>query len=213
MVRLEGFEHGLWYRKPTLLSAEPQAHLVSVPAALVICYNKQVVKIYVAGKISKNSVFGTHYWRDDFCSELEKLSGIKLKNLDPTKSGTDPSDSMLVFGCDSYLISQSDVLIVYLSDDISIGGAQEILIAKYYKIPVIGLARHGGKFNGADKEYFGRVVKNYKDPFVFTTCDIVCKTIEEVADALRGIQNIQPKSLEIIPQAVEYYIAKKKKTL
>jgi hypothetical protein len=66
------------------------------------------MKVYVAGKISKNSIFGTHDWRDNFCAELEKLSGIKLDNLDPTKTGTDQSDSTLVFGADSFLISQSD---------------------------------------------------------------------------------------------------------
>lgn len=169
-----------------------------------------MIKVYVAGKISKDSVFGTHDWRDNFCAELEKLSGLKLDNLDPTKTGTDQSDSKLVFGADSYLISKSDVLIVYLSDDISIGGSQEILIAKYFKIPVIGLAKHGGKFNGADKEYFGKVVKNYKDPFVFTTCDIVCKSIEEVADALKNVHTIQPKTLGVIPESVQYYLKKKK---
>ena len=116
---------------------------------------------------------------------------------------------MLVFGADSYLISISDVLIVYLSDDISIGGSQEILIAKYFKIPVIGLARHGGKFNGAEKEYFGKIVKNYKDPFVFTTCDIVCKTIEEVAAALKDVKSIKPKTMDIIPQSVTYYLKNK----
>jgi len=168
-----------------------------------------MTKIYVAGKISKDSVFGTHDWRDNFCSELEKLSGLTIENLDPTKSSIDQNDAKLVFGRDSYLISQSDVLVVYLSDDISIGGSQEMLIAKYYKVPVIGLARHGGKFNGANKEYFGRVVKNYKDPFVFTSCDVVCKTIEEVADALKSLQHIKPKSLDIIPKSVAYYLSKK----
>jgi hypothetical protein len=166
------------------------------------------MKIYVAGKISKNSVFGTHDWRDGFCAELENLSGIKLENLDPTKNGADQSDTMLVFGADSYLISQCDVLIVYLSDDISIGGSQEILIAKYYKKPVIGLAPHGGKFNGADKEYFGKIVKNYHDPFVFTTCDIVCQTTTEVATALQGLGALDPKGLEIIPESVRYYLSR-----
>lgn len=167
------------------------------------------MKVYVAGKISKDSVFGTHDWRDNFCAELEKLSGHTIENLDPTKLGTDQNDAQLVFGGDCYLISQSDVLVVYLSDDISIGGSQEILIAKYYNIPVIGLARHGGKFNGADKEYFGKLVRNYKDPFVFSTCDVVCKTIEEVASVLRDVASIQPKTLDIIPEAVDYYLQEK----
>jgi hypothetical protein len=167
------------------------------------------MKVYIAGKISKDSIFNTHDWRDSFCEELEKLSGVELENLDPTKIGTDQNNPQLVFGGDSYLISQCDVLIVYLSDDISIGGSQEILIGKYFKKPVIGLARFGGKFNGSDKEYFGKIVKNYKDPFVFTTCDVVCKTVEEVAESLKTINNILPKTLEIIPESVKYYIADK----
>ena len=165
------------------------------------------MKVYIAGKISKDSVFGTHDWRDNFCRELEKLSKLELENLDPTKVGVNQNDPQLVFGADSYLISQCAVVIVYLSDDISIGGSQEILIAKYFKKPVIGLARHGGKFNGSDKEYFGHLVKNYKDPFVFTTCDVVCKTVEEVAESLKTVTKASSKSLDIIPESVDYYLA------
>jgi hypothetical protein len=120
-----------------------------------------MIKVYVAGKISKDSVFGTHNWRDTFCEELEKLSGLAITKYSPVDLTVDQNNAELVFGRDSYLISKSDVMIVYLSDDISIGGSQEILIAKYFKIPVIGLAKHGGKFNGSDKEYFGTIVCVY----------------------------------------------------
>lgn len=167
------------------------------------------MKAYIAGKVSKDSIFGTHYWRDGFCKDLEELSGIKLENLDPTKLDINQNDSDLIFGYDSYLISQSDVVICYLSDDISVGGSQEILIAKYFGIPVIGLAKYGGKFNGANKEHFGKQIKDYKDPFVFTSCDIVCGTINEVADALKAIKDIKPKTLGIIDASIEHYLASK----
>ena len=167
------------------------------------------MKAYIAGKVSNDSVFGTHYWRDGFCKNLEKLNGIKLENLDPTKLDINQNDSDLIFGYDSYLISQSDVVICYLSDDISVGGSQEILIAKYFGIPVIGLAKFGGKFNGVNKEHFGKLVKNYKDPFVFASCDIVCGTIDEVADALKTIKDINPKTLDIIDASIEHYLASK----
>jgi hypothetical protein len=72
---------------------------------------------------------------------------------------------------------------------------------------VIGLARHGGKFNGTDKEYFGKLIRNYHDPFVFTTCDLVCETIEEVAELLKTANSIKSKGLEIIPKSVEYYLS------
>jgi len=156
------------------------------------------LKVYVAGKVSKESIFGTHHWRNDFITELEKLSGLELEHLDPTKIKVDQNNPELVFGKDAKLISRADVVIVYLSDDISVGGSQEILIAKYFKKPVIGLAPRGGKFNGASKELFGQKIEDYKDPFVFTTCDVVCPDMNGVAVALKNLGKIKPKGIDII---------------
>jgi predicted house-cleaning noncanonical NTP pyrophosphatase (MazG superfamily) len=164
---------------------------------------KEVLKIYVAGKVRKESVFGTHHWRDGFVKELEQLSGLELENLDPTKNDVNQSVAEEVFAADCLLISRCDVLVVYLTDDISVGGSQEILIAKYFKKPVIGLAPKGGKFNGATREYFGKIIEDYKDPFVFSTCDKVCDDIEQVAEALNNLDKILPKDLSIIDKAIE----------
>lgn len=163
------------------------------------------LNVYIAGKVSKNSSFGRFGWRDDFCTQLADLSGMNLKNLDPTTAGIDQGSPQLVFGYDSYLISQSDVVVVYLSDDISVGGSQEILIAKHFEVPVIGFAPYGGKFNGCTKEYADSVVEDYKDPFVFTSCDMVCGTVEEVGKALRNIKKITPKTLSIIQESIDYW--------
>lgn len=100
------------------------------------------------------------------------------------------------------MIADADVVVVYLSDDISIGGSQEVLIAQYLKKPVIGLAPAGGKFNGSTKEYFGQVIENYKDPFVFSTCDAVAETIEQVAAELKNYKQIVPRGIGLIDQAL-----------
>lgn len=143
------------------------------------------MKIYIAGKVKKDSSFGTHYWREDFMNELIRLSSIKLECLDPLKEEASTTTPEEIFRKDCRLINGCDVFIVYLSDDISVGGSQEILIARFFKKPVIGLAPKGGKFNGATREMQGKNIDDYRDPFVFSTCDIVCETIEEVAEALR----------------------------
>jgi len=160
------------------------------------------MKLYVAGKVSKDSQFGTHHWRDEFCAELSKLSGLELENLDPLKAEADITDPQAIFAKDCQLINQADVLVVYLSDDISVGGSQEILIARYLKKPVIALAPHGGKFNGSTREMFGRIIEDYKDPFVYSTCDVVCKSVEEVAEALKNVGNMHSTGLDIINQAI-----------
>ncbi len=158
------------------------------------------MKVYVAGKVSKNSSFGTHHWRDKFVDELASLSGMKLQNLDPLAFSPQHTAPEEVFGADCRLIKECDVLIAYLSDDISVGGSQEILIAKYFGKPVIALAPRGGKFNGCEKEMLGTVIKDYKDPFVFSTCDVVCGDNQEVADALMQVSSMKPKTLSIIDE-------------
>ncbi len=165
------------------------------------------LRLYVAGKVSANSSFGTHYWRDEFCSRLSSLSGLNVINLDPTKNGVQDRSPHIIFGADAYMIKGCDALLVYLSDDISVGGSQEILIAKYFNKPVIGLAPLGGKFNGGRKEHFGHVIEAYKDPFVFSTCDYVFGTIEEAARGLKDIHKKPPKGIRLIDECIEEYLS------
>lgn len=156
------------------------------------------LKIYVAGKMSSDSSFGKHDWRDDFIKELSRLSGLKFVSFDPFNSTKDYADLEMVFGSDTHMISQVDVVIVYLTDDISVGGSQEILIAKYYAKPVIALAPPGGRFNLKSKKVGNEIIKNYKHPFVYTTCDIVCDDIPAVAEALKNLDKIKVKTIDII---------------
>lgn len=159
------------------------------------------MKIYIAGKMTKHSHFASYTWRDDFLKEINKITGIEFISYDPTRASKDYTDAEMVFGSYVHMISQVDVLVVYLSDDISVGGSQEILIAKYFNKPVIGLAPKGGKFDGGDKEVAGVLIKDYKHPFVFTTCDVVCSNVREIADALKNLDKIKPKGINLIDKA------------
>jgi len=160
------------------------------------------MNLYIAGKVSKESHFGTHHWRDDFVQELSELSGLKLTHLDPLVYEQEGAyDPQFVFDKDCWLISQVDCVIVYLSDDISVGGSQEMLIAKYLKKPLIGLAPFGGKFHQREKEFLGKTIKNFIDPFVYATCDAVCGSIEEVAKTLQNLPS--PKTISVIDEGVK----------
>jgi nucleoside 2-deoxyribosyltransferase len=167
------------------------------------------MKIYIAGKVSKDSSFGKHHWRDEFCAKLCELSKTKLDSVDPTKIDNTIEEPEQIFGADVDMIAQCDVFVVYLSDDISVGGSQEILIAKYFNKPVIGFAPYGGKFNGSRREHFGKTIENFQDPFVFSTCDVVCGSIEEVASALGKVSDMKPKGIGIIDEYRELYLSSK----
>jgi hypothetical protein len=159
------------------------------------------LKIYVAGKMSKHSGFASDHWRDDFLGEVSRLSGIKIISFDPVNATKDYRDPEIVFGSDAHMISEVDVVIVYLTDDISVGASQEILIAKYYSKPVIALAKRGGKFNLKSKLVVGETIKNYKHPFVYSTCDVVCENVEEIAGVLKNLDKIKVKNIDIIKKA------------
>lgn len=153
-------------------------------------------QLYIAGKISKESSFGKHHWRDEFCQKLEELNGMKLTHLDPLAGEGSVMTPQEIFKKDCELIAACDVFVIFLSNDISVGGSQEILIARYYNKPVIAYAPYGGKFNNATREMFGKTVNDYKDPFVFSTCNKVCGTIEEVAAVLKNYEQIQVESFD-----------------
>lgn len=163
------------------------------------------LKTYVAGRVSNNSVFGTHDWRDNFLNELSELSDLKFINLDPVKKKDIYENPETVFGGDVYLISQSEVVVVFLTDDVGLGASQEILIAKYYDKPVIGLAPKGGKFNGRTKKIGNIEIKDYKHPFVFSTCDVVCGDVQEVAKALKNLNKIEPMGIDLLDKAAQKY--------
>ena len=171
------------------------------------------IKVYVAGKISKESVFGTPYWRDGFCKELSEKTGFEIINLDPTKKpegfDLDQSNSRLVVGRNCFLIKSADIVIVNLTDDISVGGSQEMLIAKYYRNPLVGIAPKGGKFNKKEKEVLGRVYKNFLDPFVLVSCDKIVENIDELSVFIKEFHSEdrrKAKDITVLDYSLEYYL-------
>lgn len=170
------------------------------------------LRTYIAGKVSPNSVFGTHDWREGFCVELSKLSGFQILNLDPAKSSEnfdlDENNSKLIFGRDCYMIKNADLVIVNLTDDISVGGSQEMLIAKYYKKPLLAIAKHGGKFNKAEKEIRGKIYQSWIHPFVKVPCDAVVDDMEDAANFIKEwFTNParKPKGISVLDETCQYY--------
>ncbi len=172
----------------------------------------KILKIYIAGKVSPNSVFGRHDWRDGFCEELVKLSGFEFVNLDPTKShdgfNLDENNDRLIFGRDCFMIKTADLVIVNLTNDISVGGSQEMLIAKYYQKPLIGIAPKEGKFYKSKKEILGKTYEDWIHPFVKISCDELVEDINGVAGFVKDYFsnfNNSAKGIEVLEEALLYY--------
>lgn len=169
---------------------------------------KKEIKVYVAGKVTPSPYFNTSFWRYDFCRELEEKSRIKIINLDPMSRKDLPFDPDMVFGRDSFLIKNADLVIVNLTDDVSVGASQEILIAKYFNKPVLGITRKEGKFVRTTFEEYGKTVNNYVHPFVHVTCDGMVHDINDAAEWIRNFfgSTKESKKLDIIDISIDYYL-------
>jgi hypothetical protein len=151
---------------------------------------KRGLRVFFAGKIDPLSPYAPAGWRERLAERLQ--SNVRHFELTNTSSVTERSQYILeqglplstIFAQDCFYIQQSDVLVVNLTDDISVGGSQEIFIAKQFGIPVIGLAPRGGKFHRLMYELGGKKHWNWIHPFVAGLCDLVVHDEDELAFAI-----------------------------
>jgi hypothetical protein len=166
------------------------------------------LRIYFAGKMGKTEGVSETAWRDNFAALISKKShfqSVNLDFLDTSHNVIDENNGKLMFGRDTYLIRSSDVVIVNLSDDISVGGCVEMMLAKLYQRPLIGVAKPYGKFVKPDRDLFGRRVTSYVNPFVAATCDWLIHDPEQLPTVIDQLFTTRVKTSAIIPLSADWY--------
>lgn len=147
------------------------------------------------------------------CEQLSELSGVRIINLDPAASPETVGQehhTQFIFGRDCWLIQSADVVLVYLTDDISVGGSQEMVIAKYLHKPLLALAPKEGKFSKSTKDIQGQIYTNWIHPFVAVPSDWIVETVEQAAQVLANFTpRKEVKGIDVIDSAIEYYLAHK----
>lgn len=164
-----------------------------------------VIKIYFSGKISNNSLSKKNKWRDDIYLELAEELGRDILKLDPLKRDCDEGDSKYIVGQNSSYIKSADFVLILLTDNISFGASAEVLIAKYFKIPVIGIAKEG-KFVKSKTRRNGKNLTNWVHPYVDIFCDFIVPGIKEVAKCIKEYDN-NPRGLSVINDCIKHYSA------
>lgn len=169
---------------------------------------KQKLRIYFAGKMGKAEGFSAVTWRNELSEIISRKSRFRSVNLDflePSHAAVDENDPRLIFGRDAYLIRASDVVVVNLSDDISVGGSVEMLLAKLYHRPLIGIARPNGKFVSPVKDLLGRSVRSYTNPYVSATCDWLIHDVSELPRTIDQIFDGPVKSNRVVSDSAAWY--------
>jgi len=113
----------------------------------------------------------------------------------------------LVFGHDCKHIKNSDLVIVDAREKIGAGTAQEMLIAKYFKKPVITVLPKDTHHRRTNFEINRKIVEDWIHPFIHSTSDVIIENYKDLSEWVRKCMEgkVKVKDISIIDKSIEYY--------
>jgi len=170
------------------------------------------MKVYLAGSVPKGEREKETFfdWRREYKKKLSSVEGLKFVN--PTDVSKYEWNPFLVFGGDCHYIKNSDLLIVYAEDTkkkLGVGTSQELLLAKYFKKPVIVVLPKGTPHRRSNLVFEGEMVEDWIHPFIFSTSDLI---VEKLEDAIPWIEEYiddrdskRVKDISFIEEGIEKF--------
>lgn len=113
-----------------------------------------------------------------------------------------------MFGHDLFLIKQANLVIVNAEVPIGIGTAQEMILARYFRKPVVSISPRGTFYSPFKEKVNGKEVNNWRHPFLNTLSDWIVEDVKEIKPILmEKLKNKKiPKWKSFIKRAIEYYL-------
>lgn len=141
--------------------------------------------VYLSGSIPKSKEARDTYidWRTQFMDEAKKQK-LAIVGINPNIFTYDMMPIPYFYGRDVHMIFLSDVIVVNAQEKIGIGTAQELLIAHYYKKPVIAIApnpSHYVKYIDTPKQKH----LHYTHPFLTSSASLIVGSYGEAVRALK----------------------------
>lgn len=147
--------------------------------------NRAALNVYLCGSIRKGD--SDHRSDDYFWSPADELivrsvMGEDAMLLNPAYSPISRSDPKVNFGCDVFLVSSSDAVLVDLRQSKGIGVGAEMMLAAQLGIPLVGWLPSTSPYRRSIVgNLFGEDLKDWVHPFAAALCDEWHDTLELVS--------------------------------
>ncbi|MDP2630129.1 MAG: hypothetical protein Q8P56_01855 [Candidatus Uhrbacteria bacterium] len=164
------------------------------------------MKIYLAGSVPKGDEEEKTFdnWRGRYRDALEEM--FEAECVDPYDRNLDEKDFLLVVGKDCAEIQESALMIVNAEEKLGAGTAQELVIAKYFKKPVVTVLPKDTPHRRTNILFRGQQIDDWIHPFIFAFSDFIIEDITEmygIKDKIFDTGNI--KDISIIDTAAKYF--------
>ena len=148
------------------------------------------LRIYLSGSIRKgvgDPRSPDYFWTREDEEFIHANAGVPVELLNPAKTDIRRQDFALNFGCDLYLVSISDVVLVDARREKGIGVGAEMMFAVQRGIPVITWAPPDTHYRRPKvPDLFGEDLHDWTHPFVFGLSDHV---VDDLAEAMALIRS------------------------
>lgn len=141
-------------------------------------------RIYLAGSFTDES-----NWRESISRKLEEKFGENVIAIDPFKREVDENNPRVKIGHDLYCVKNCDCVFVNaINSKVTMGTAQEIILAKYWGKFVIIVAddKAGITFKKRTSKT-GVEMKNYIHPFADNFCDYITNNYNSALEAIKDL--------------------------
>lgn len=161
------------------------------------------MKIYLAGSVPKGDKEAMDFknWRLEYQEILKNIFDAEF--IDPYERELDESDFFGVVGKDCGQIRESDLIIVNAENKLGVGTSQELVIAKYFKKPVVTILPKDSAHRKSNVLFNNINIEDWIHPFIFTFSDLIYESIEKINK--NEIENIKPKDISIIDRAISHF--------
>lgn len=163
------------------------------------------MKIYLAGSVPKGAEEEKTFvnWRFRYKEILEKF--LDAEFIMPNSGDMDEADFLLIVGKDSKSIRECDLVVVNAEERLGAGTSMEMVIAKYFKKPVIAVIPKDSYHRRPNMTFQGKYfVEDWMHPFVHTFSDFVVESAEEIQNIKDKILSTSAKDISIIDQAITH---------
>jgi len=158
--------------------------------------------IYLAGYIPKGDEEAKTFdnWRARYQQVLEQAFDATF--IDPEAEHPDEGDAMSVVGSDSKHIQSSDLVVVYAEEQLGVGTSQEMVIAKYFKKPVITVLPKDTFHRRSNIMFNGTAIDDWVHPFIRVFSDFVVESVNDILALRDNITSVAVKDISIIDEAI-----------
>ena len=170
------------------------------------------LKNFLLGSIPKGDDVRENWkdWKVEYKEKLSKIPNVEITDGDAWKDETKP---LQLVGHDSNLVKTADIIIVDSKKKLGAGTAQEMVIAKYFKRPVISKIPKDTHHRRSNIVFDGTKIDDWIHPFLLTFSDLVVENIDDCIEWIKEFsknpESKKIKDITIIDEAINSYLDEK----